>query len=188
MNLYFPPVRCTLPATALQIEEAFSAAELEQLERQCASVACEPGATTSGDRRVRECRVAWLRNDATFGWLFQRLHGLAHHVNAHYRFDLWGLAEAVQYTVYEDGGHFDWHVDDGVYGKLPRKLSITVQLSEAESYEGGDLEIWGELRHSATRTSGSLVAFPSYTLHRITPITRGLRRSLVAWITGPQFR
>jgi PKHD-type hydroxylase len=143
------------------------------------------------DREYRGCRVSWLgADDAEF--LFDRLSEAARSLNeAHYGFDLMGLAEGVQYTVYEaPSAGYDWHVDIVDWPRhLSRKLSLTVQLSGESEYEGGDLEFrdGGGLR-AAPRGQGALVAFPSWTLHRVTPVTRGIRRSLVAWIGGPPFR
>lgn len=186
--VYFAPVRNTVPAVALYVEAAFSRAEVDAIERLCGTLERESGQTLSGRDTARKCRIAWLRHNAASAWLFQRLHWLVHQLNESCAFDLWGFAEPLQYTVYGPGEHFDWHVDDGVYGNLPRKISLTLQLSEPDAYAGGELEIWGATKHVAGRARGSLIAFPSYSLHRVAPITSGERRSLVAWVTGPQFR
>ena len=70
-----------------------------------------------------------------------------------------------------------------------RKISITVQLSDPSEYEGGDLQIKINAGQSDTpKGLGNVVIFPSYLLHRVTPVTKGLRRSLVLWITGPAFK
>ena len=66
---------------------------------------------------------------------------------------------------------------------------MSIQLSDSDDYEGGDLELmFREEPVKLDRTRGTLVAFPSFMLHRVTPVTRGTRWSLVAWITGPRWR
>jgi PKHD-type hydroxylase len=69
-------------------------------------------------------------------------------------------------------------------------LSISVQLSDPSEYEGGDLQfsLYGDRTVIAEKEQGTMVIFPSYMRHRVTPVTRGTRRSLVTWITGPPFR
>ena len=88
-----------------------------------------------------------------------------------------------------DGGHYDWHMDTGPDQFSRRKISITVQLSDPSEYEGGDLQLKINSGHQNTpKGFGTVVIFPSYLLHRVTPVTGGLRKSLVLWITGPAFK
>ncbi len=120
----------------------------------------------------------------------QEAGGAARSINQQaYGFDLEAL-EPLQYTVYlaGEGSHYGWHVD---HGRTPRrrKLSLVLQLSHPEDYEGCELQIYASTQvDTAPRTRGTLIAFPSYTLHRVTPITAGMRRSLVMWCSGPRFR
>jgi len=109
--------------------------------------------------------------------------------------------EALQYTVYGPGQHYGWHTDtvatsyppgSGLEG-LFRQLSITVQLSDPADYEGGDFEIMPrqldddvEIPADA-RAQGSVIVFPSFMRHRVTPVTGGTRRSLVGWFLGPLY-
>lgn len=189
-QIYFPPVRGEFAPTAAWLPQVFDAGELARIEASGNKLALEQAKTALGSVLLekRNSRIAWLRNDAEWAWLFARMHYYAHLFNARYRFDLWGFTESFQFTEYGPGGHFDWHVDDGVPGAWPRKLSFTLQLSDPGSYEGGDLEIWGLEKISASRERGTLICFPSYMLHRVAPVTRGIRRSLVAWVTGEVFR
>jgi PKHD-type hydroxylase len=144
------------------------------------------------DTEYRGCRVSWLGADGDSEFIFHRLADAARSLNeAHYHFDLMGLAEGVQYTVYEAPSvGYDWHVDIVDWPRhLTRKLSLTVQLSGEADYEGGDLLFRdGDGVRAAPRGRGAMVAFPSWTHHRVAPVTRGIRRSLVAWIGGPPFR
>ncbi|TMV52564.1 2OG-Fe(II) oxygenase, partial [Thioclava sp. BHET1] len=90
----------------------------------------------------------------------------------------------------EAEGHFGWHSDIGagvVAGK--RKLTMVVQLSDPSEYEGGRLETRADLDvREAPRDQGSATLFPSFVLHRVTPVTRGARHSLTIWAHGPAFR
>jgi len=109
-------------------------------------------------------------------------------------FDLSGLT-TIQYAVYRqsEAGYFDWHNDYGRYrgdpGQEPRKVTMSLQLSDGASYEGCDLEVRAAWPTDvAPRQRGTLVAFRANTLHRVTPITRGVRKALVIWAAGPEFR
>jgi PKHD-type hydroxylase len=111
-----------------------------------------------------------------------------------FHFDLTGLT-TMQYAVYrqEEDGYFDWHNDYGRYrddpGQEPRKITMSLQISDGASYDGCDLEV--RPAHPidvAGRERGTLMAFRANALHRVTPITRGLRKSLVIWAAGPEFR
>jgi PKHD-type hydroxylase len=141
---------------------------------------------------LRITRVAWIENRPEIAWLYERLTAMVMQINAEcYRYDLYGLKESFQYAVYEgaEGSYFGWHVDMGEKRYQPRKISLSLQLSEPSDYEGGDLVLeagHGPLRASKAR--GTLIAFPSYVLHRVVPVTAGIRKSLVIWVAGPEFR
>jgi hypothetical protein len=100
------------------------------------------------------------------------------------RTDLLAHTEPVQLSEYQVGDEYDWHLDLGPGPASRRKLSLSVQLTEPNEYEGGDLEIKGVHNIPALRKRGSVIIFPSFLLHRVTPVTRGVRRSLVAWVPG----
>ena len=115
--------------------------------------------------------------------------------NKKYKFDLDYSSINVQYTKYQKGDFYSWHTDDdfnATHKKYQnvRKLSITVALNMG-SYEGGDLQMI--LNHQKDpRTMrlefGDVLLFPSFTQHQITPITKGIRYSLVSWVAGPPWR
>jgi PKHD-type hydroxylase len=144
------------------------------------------------DAVFRGARVGWLHPGPGTACIFDRLAEAAERLNAEaYGFDLLGFSEPVQYTVYESPSvGYDWHLDMiESPSSLQRKLSLTVQLSDGSEYEGGDLELRdGAHVVVAPRGEGTVVAFPGWALHRVTPVTRGVRRSLVAWVSGPEFR
>jgi len=71
----------------------------------------------------------------------------------------------------------------------PRKLSVVIQLSDPSEYDGGNLQFMlGNESENAKKEKGMLYAFPSWVLHRVTPVTEGTRRSLVIWLSGPKFK
>jgi len=150
------------------------------------------GRNTDNTEKLRITRVAWMERNSQTAWLYARLEEVALHLNKEfYSFDLYGLVEAFQYTVYDDqeGGHYGWHVDLGGNDVEPRKISISLQLTDPERYKGCELEVEaGNGCYVAERARGTLIAFPSYVLHRVTPIESGVRKSLVIWVSGPAFR
>jgi PKHD-type hydroxylase len=175
---------------------AFSAEELDRIERYgdalpLAQAGLAKDAEAQTRARIRVTRTAWLEGIAENKWIYDRVQQIAMMINAMaYRFDLMGFSERIQYSVYHasEGGHYDWHVDQGPL-VTRRKLSLTVQLTEPSQYRGGDLQfLSGSLTETAPRDRGTMIAFPSYGVHRVAPVTQGTRKSLVIWITGPQFR
>ena len=142
---------------------------------------------------LRITRVAWIEHQRPeIRWLHTRLSEMVLQINAQfYRYDLYGLNEAFQYTVYEgaEGGYYGWHVDMGEKRYEPRKISLSLQLSDPSDYEGGDLVLEaGDSSYQAEKARGTLIAFPSFVLHRVVPVTSGVRKSLVIWVAGPEFR
>lgn len=181
------------PAGALlALQGVFTPAEMDAIEAHgdgLAPVRAHIGGRERDTDHIRVTRVAWIERGSQIAWLHERIEKAVLDMNSQlYKYDLYGLRENFQYTVYQsvEGGHYDWHVDTGTQ---ERKLSLTLQLSEPSSYEGGDLVLdAGEGNFIAGRARGTLVFFPSYVRHRVTPVTSGLRKSLVAWVAGPPFR
>ena len=153
--------------------------------------------------KIRQSNVSWL-NDR---WIYDTLHPYvnAANKNAGWNFD-WDWSENIQFTKYKLNQFYDWHQDayDKVYpenygsnqaGKI-RKLSIIVTLVDGSEYDGGDLQINFRHRHkideiktiTEIRPKGSVIVFPSYIFHRVTPVTRGTRYSLVNWNLGYPYR
>lgn len=176
---------------------AFRPNELDDIVRIGESRPAQPATigTPEGsvlDTKFRISRITWLRLDAETEFLFQRLSEVVDVVNRErYHFELTGFDEPLQYTVYEAPSvGYDWHVDliDAPWN-LQRKLSLTLQLSDEADYDGGELEFReGANVFAAPRERGLVVAFPSWVHHRVRPVTRAVRRSVVAWIGGPSFR
>lgn len=125
-------------------------------------------------------------------WIYQRIAQTVGMLNAScYQFDVDGFDEPLYHVTYDESvqGHYAWHIDGNAAGKPSRKLSITFQMSSGDDYVGGDLEFnrAGE-PVTAPRDKGTFVMFPSYVLHRVTPVVKGTRTALVGWSVGPAFR
>jgi PKHD-type hydroxylase len=174
----------------------FTTGQLDALERHCDGLQLEQARLTGkGNSGIRSTQVAWVRRNAETEDLYLRMEAVMLRLNADlFHFVLSGLT-AMQYAVYrqEEAGYFDWHNDYGRYrddpSLEPRKITMSLQLSDGASYDGCDLEV--RAAHPidfAPRERGALMAFRANALHRVTPITRGVRKSLVIWAAGPEFR
>lgn len=141
------------------------------------------------NKKIRDSKTSWIAPTENNKWIFQKLTDIILTVNKEFfNFDLWGMAEGLQFTEYtEPAGMYNPHVDCMFNGNI-RKLSLSVQLSDPNDYEGGDFVINNGDEIILPKEQGTLFAFPSYVLHGVKPVTKGTRYSLVAWITGPQFK
>jgi len=142
----------------------------------------------------------WNPADENTAWIFQRMNFVIESINnQYYGFDLNGY-DTFQYTEYEahETGRYDFHTDT-IFGKnVPadmtemRKLSITMCVNEpGDEYEGGEFQINnGQEANAETipTKKGRMIIFPSYMIHRVAPVTKGKRKSIVVWVTGPKFR
>jgi len=151
---------------------------------------------TDAVETVRKSEIRWVNTyDQSHRFIVDTLWNFVIDANRNnYGFDLNYLRD-VQFTTYrsENGGKYDWHQD--IFWMNPtmshRKLSITVQLSEPNEYQGGEFEIdpeYGVLDQNVIKQRGTVLVFPSFLRHRVTPVTSGVRRSLVAWVEGPKFK
>jgi len=129
-------------------------------------------------------------------WAFDRVRDRCEWVNKEYRFDVHGLYEDIGIMRYDEAapdspaGHYNWHQDFGGGPYARRKISVVALLSPPDLFEGGDLLMFadkGEERMSLNQ-QGDMVVFPSWAPHCVTPVNRGRRYSLVAWVSGPRFR
>jgi PKHD-type hydroxylase len=139
--------------------------------------------------KIRKSRVAFL-SKIDFGYMYDMLFRMIQTCNDQvYKFHLSGLNEQIQFTEYEESyqGHYSWHVDLGSEA-CTRKLSVVVQLSDPSEYEGCELQYRvGDQDIVVPKEKGTVIIFPSFLLHRVTPITKGTRRSLALWVNGPSF-
>jgi PKHD-type hydroxylase len=146
------------------------------------------------DKRIRTTDVGWLGLSQDTVWIWDKLTTVIADVNAQFfKFDLTGCYERIQLGIYKatDQGHYDWHIDSSptdLYA--PRKLSMSLLLSDSSEFEGGELQVktCNDEIQTLGMVKGRAWFFPSYTLHRVTPVTKGIRRSLVLWVGGPEFK
>jgi predicted 2-oxoglutarate/Fe(II)-dependent dioxygenase YbiX len=106
-----------------------------------------------------------------------------------FELDVTEIVKPPQFLEYVEGnGHFHWHNDYGVERPLSkRKLTVSIQLSDGGDYEGGDFEVFGTPQ-PLPRAQGSILVFPAFMHHQVTPVTSGVRRAMVGWLAGPPLR
>lgn len=177
-------------------ESLFTDEEVKKIKEAGDSLDSESATTFGGneDDEVRRGTVAWLARSVENQWIYEKLFSIIKEANDNvWNFELVGFLEDAQYATYvgggENGDRYDYHLDlDGSYG-VQRKISAVVQLTDEEEYEGGELQLLS--RHEpaiASKLKGSITIFPSYMLHRVTPVTQGKRNSLVLWVSGYPFK
>jgi len=147
---------------------------------------------TQEKSNVRDSKISWLNPVDGMDWVFRRVTDIVLNLNERFfKFDLFGINEGFQFTNYEaPSGKYGKHVDRGM-NMAVRKLSISIQLTNPEEYEGGELKLYDGDEEEANvmdKTQGTLILFPSYVLHEVMPVIKGERNSLVTWVTGKQFK
>lgn len=145
------------------------------------------------EKELRETNVMFLVPSEETKFIFKKLTTLVLELNQKFfNFDLWGLYEGLQFTNYvAPSGKYDKHIDkiSPEYGGVIRKLSFSLQLSDPKEYKGGNLNLYlSQKKTVLSKEQGTLLVFPSYTMHEVTKVTKGERNSLVGWISGPSFR
>lgn len=150
----------------------------------------------------RSSSISWFKRNSETEFIFKPLLNMVYmeNVNNDWNFE-YDAIEDLQFTTYGPEQHYDWHadqrsvpysnVDDILKGKI-RKISFSILLND--NYEGGEFEFEVGLPHEKNRTeviqvkTGEAIVFPSFTFHRVKPVTKGMRYSLVGWICGKPYR
>ena len=201
MEYVISPASCGYPPWAYY-DDAFNEDELDTLEALAMSASGQ-GAIGRGEsdgertREVRRSLVHWEGYSKESAWIYERLEHVVQQLNAQfYRFQLIGFTESLQFSHYlaTNRGKYRWHQDFG-QGQV-RKLSLVMQLTSPEKYEGGDLQIDTALIdensepyvYTVEKKRGRIVVFPSWTIHQVTPVDSGSRCSIVAWLGGEPFK
>jgi PKHD-type hydroxylase len=198
LTIYNDPVtRATVTEPWVYWDDGFNAEELKKVVEYCDGFELHKGTVFSGeDLKTRNSDVKFHNRNQDNGWIFDRLNFIVQSANEmFYGFNLNGY-DCFQYTTYgkEDNQHYDWHMDIAL-GKtkeqspLIRKLSLSLLLND--DFEGGKFHIndGNENKPRIVPTKkGRAVLFPSFMIHRVTPVTKGIRRSLVVWVLGPKFQ
>ena len=183
--------------TLVKFSNAFSDIECDMIQMLENFIQIdEIGVSTKNnmESKTRRSKAGWIIYEKNIEWLFDKIVTYGRKANNEvFRFNIDGLHEPFQYTIYEqeNEGFYNWHLDIGVYNEMTvtRKMSMSMVLNDSAEYEGGDLEVWGASGVvTAPRERGTPVFFPSFLLHRVTPVTKGIRKSLVVWFGGPNWQ
>jgi PKHD-type hydroxylase len=194
-----PWVRSHVTYSHVNWDNVFTEDELKTIVEYCDAIGTESGTVFGGSsqedyEKYRVSNVKFHKRNQETAWIFDRLNFVIQAANEQfYNFNLNGYAE-FQYTTYDPNGRYDFHTDLAYgekYGNESelRKLSLTLLLND--DFEGGEFEVnLGKEENAITvpMHKGRVVLFPSFVLHRVKPVTKGVRKSLVIWVVGPKFR
>ncbi len=209
MLYLFPKERAGVTYPYVYWDDMFNEEEIKKVIDYCETLEKMDGTTvgkngeqvTSNEARVST--VAWANPKEENQWIFDRFLWVADRLNERfYEFNLNGF-ESFQYTVYnankKNPGKYDYHMDTIMGLDKPiemmetRKLSMSLILSDPSEYEGGDFYIQTgspdkDKLLKMEQLKGRCLAFPSFMIHGVAPVTKGTRRSIVVWIDGPKFK
>lgn len=144
------------------------------------------GGTNGSSSQIRRSEIFWIQNNPNIKSFLMEQFSI---VNRQcFGFDIKDIFD-IQYSEYDSKykGHYDWHLDIGEDGTdyfYERKLSMSIQLSDYSEYKGGNLEIKNTELGMESKQKGTMIVFPSNKSHRVTPVTEGTRKALVAWVEG----
>lgn len=174
----------------LCFHSGFSNKQLDDIIQYYRSLGLEE-ATTIGNTNGKSFRVAevnLMEYNSDSLWIYERIIQLVEKANQQFKFNLDYIVEEPQFIEYKPGAHIDWHMDRNPISAI-RKLNLSIQLSNPSDYEGGDLLFnRGDQIIKMPRDRGSISFFPSFALHKVSPVTSGVRNSIICWITGPAFQ
>ena len=147
-----------------------------------------PGGGTDTKKRVTT--ISWIPFKE-MGHMYTDLNIFIQKANEnHFGFGDIRITENAQFTEYPEGGFYDWHMDCDVnmqHEPPVRKISMTLLLNDPKEFEGGDLELMAPGKFADLK-QGHAICFASFLNHRVAPVTRGMRQSLVVWFGGKAFR
>tara|TARA_R100000008_G_scaffold75562_2_gene54878 strand:+ start:760 stop:1338 length:579 start_codon:yes stop_codon:yes gene_type:complete len=142
------------------------------------------------DTKKRVTTISWIPFEEMKP-MYDQINNFIQKANLnHFGFGDIQITEQAQFTEYPEGGFYDWHMDCDVnmaHEPPVRKISMTVLLSPENQFEGGDLEVMAPGKKAKLK-QGHAVMFASFLNHRVAPVTRGVRQSLVMWFGGTPFR
>ena len=148
----------------------------------------KPGGGTDTEKRITT--ISWIPFKE-MGHMYEDLNRFIQRANEnHFGFGDIRITEPAQFTEYPEGGFYNWHTDCDVnmsHEPPVRKISMTLLLNDPSEFEGGDLQLMGPDK-SAPLKQGHAICFASFLNHRVQPVTRGMRQSLVVWFGGKPFR
>jgi len=175
------------------VEDAFSSEEVNKIIQagEKENIIQAQVYSNITDNNARNTSISWIpSSDKDNEWLFRRLTDIISNINKKFfNYDITTL-QNLQYSIYQQGGFYKDHVDImslTVMGN--RKLSFSIMLTDPEEYKGGELLLKTSFNPIETpKKRGTVVFFPSYVLHEVTPVTEGTRKTLVGWVLGPNFK
>ena len=129
------------------------------------------------EHKKRNTKIAWVHHTQDTAWIFKKMAKL-------WKLEPISMLQSFQYSVYHVGGHYDWHRDLGANDEIVsnRVISGVLQLSEPTDYKGGLLEVENHFgQHLIEKERGMVTSFPAGWRHRVTPVTCGIRKTLVMW-------
>jgi PKHD-type hydroxylase len=149
------------------------------------------GTTFGGaNAKLRNSDVSWIPDSTPLRWVFDRVMDSAYKSNV-WHYDIFGMIDGFQYTQYSgsdrDPAFYTWHKDTGPNNQH-RKISFVALLSDPDDFEGGKLQLKTSKLDNVLTKKGQAIMFPSFVNHQVTPVTKGTRKSLVSWISGPKLR
>ena len=195
--------RANITYSHIYFDDVFDEEEIARIVEYCEKqefLTATVGSDRSLDETIRKSNINFHNPNEENNWIFERLNWAIEKMNDDfYNFDLNGY-DFFQYSQYKSSqlGKYDLHIDMFMGDELPtnttgtRKLSLTFLLSEPSvDFEGGDFQIVLAQENQAETIEmkkGRIIAFPSFVLHRVTPVTKGERKSIVVWVEGPKFK
>lgn len=191
-NNFFPGYFCidsfNLPQLKFSKEECSKIINLAK-GRYHVSAGVGSNSNRQINKSIRHANIYDIENNLDNKWIYEKISNITSIINTiHFKYDIVGITHNLQLLEYitddNGNGHYNWHVDCGNGEASTRKISIIVQLSNEKEYDGCNLIINNTDEIKITREQGSVHLFPSFTLHKVSDITRGVRYSLVIWIHG----
>ena len=175
-------------APLIETERCFTDEECARIIAEGMALPMRPGEISGRGvaASARNSTIALFPSEQRYAWMIERIARVIADLNPR----LWGFeivrSERLQFTAYGVGQYYDWHMDLGPTGPFAlRKISVSVPLNDPGDYEGGQFEInLGTPNNPISQKKGAAILFPSYVLHRVLPVTRGIRYALVAWLGG----
>jgi len=176
-------------------DKAVSKSECEFLIEDCLKSDAKKAFTNKDEKeilddKIRKTDIRWIRSGS---FIQYSMMGFLADANSRiFRYDITGH-EQIQFGTYSKDDHYLWHIDAisrNVSNPSGRKLTTSILLSDPKDFEGGEFEIFSgaEKPEQPLQFQGSVCVMDCTDWHRITPVTRGVRHSLVMWSHGPNFK
>lgn len=195
MHYYIRPYNLFLPKFGV-MNNAFTAEEVDKITHLEQLLEFEQGVVGPANggtikEEARNSTVSFIHPGESSEWLYEKLANLIAQANHDLFMQNVDRLEPLQYTVYGPGQHYDWHFDSfQSYEPLERKISGILFLSDPDEYEGGELEVITNGNPERSEVikpyKGEVAFFDSHFSHKVHPVKKGIRKTLVFWVMGPR--